>query len=83
MGACPGDEKSSGVNYSRRSPKGNCHMRRILNASRELSRFICRSERTDVEARDADGKTAEDWAREQKRDKWASELHVLAEIRRR
>ena len=31
MGACPGDEESAGVNYSHRSPKGNRHMRRILN----------------------------------------------------
>ena len=27
----PGDEESAGVNYSHRSPKGNRHMRRILN----------------------------------------------------
>jgi transposase len=31
MGACPGDEESAGVNYSKRSPKGNRQMRRILN----------------------------------------------------
>jgi transposase len=31
VGACPGDEESAGVNQSHRSPKGNCHMRRILN----------------------------------------------------
>lgn len=31
VGACPGDEESAGVNYSHRSPKGNRHMRRILN----------------------------------------------------
>jgi transposase len=31
MGACPGEEESAGVNYSPRSPKGNRHMRRILN----------------------------------------------------
>jgi len=31
MGACPGDQESAGVNYSHRSPKGNRHMRRILN----------------------------------------------------
>jgi transposase len=31
VGACPGDEKSAGVNYSHRSPKGNRHMRRLLN----------------------------------------------------
>jgi len=31
VGACPGDEESAQVNYSRRSPQGNHHMRRILN----------------------------------------------------
>jgi len=31
VGACPGDEESAEVNYSRRSPQGNRHMRRILN----------------------------------------------------
>jgi len=31
VGACPGQEESAGVNYSRRSPKGNRQMRRILN----------------------------------------------------
>jgi len=31
VGTCPGDEQSAGVNYSHRSPKGNRHMRRILN----------------------------------------------------
>src|SRR5262249_13821345 len=31
MGACPGEEESAGVNYSHRSPKGNRHMRRLLN----------------------------------------------------
>ena len=31
MGACPGDDESAGVNYSHRSPKGNRHMRRVLN----------------------------------------------------
>jgi transposase len=30
--ACPGEEESAGgVNYSPRSPKGNRHMRRLLN----------------------------------------------------
>jgi transposase len=29
--ACPGEEESAGVNYSHRSPKGNRHMRRLLN----------------------------------------------------
>jgi len=31
VGACPGDEESAGVSYSHRSPKGNGHMRRLLN----------------------------------------------------
>jgi transposase len=31
VGTCPGDEESAGVNYSHRSPKGNRHMRRLLN----------------------------------------------------
>src|SRR5438067_6506192 len=31
VGACPGDNESAGVSYSHRSPKGNRHMRRILN----------------------------------------------------
>ena len=31
VGACPGGEESAGVNRSTRSPKGNRHMRRILN----------------------------------------------------
>jgi len=31
VGACPGEEESAGVNYSHRSPKGNRHMRRMLN----------------------------------------------------
>ena len=31
VGACPGDNESAGVNYSHRSPKGNCQMRRLLN----------------------------------------------------
>jgi transposase len=31
VGACPGEEESAEVNYSARSPKGNRHMRRILN----------------------------------------------------
>jgi transposase len=30
-GVCPGDEESAGVSRSHRSPKGNRHMRRILN----------------------------------------------------
>jgi transposase len=33
VGACPGDDESAGVNHSHRSPKGNRHMRRILNQS--------------------------------------------------
>jgi transposase len=31
VGTCPGNEESAGVNYSHRSPKGNRHMRRLLN----------------------------------------------------
>ena len=31
VGACPGDDESAGLNYSHRSPKGNRHMRRVLN----------------------------------------------------
>ena len=31
VGACPGDDESAGVSHSHRSPKGNRHMRRILN----------------------------------------------------
>ena len=31
VGVCPGDEESAGVNYSHKSPKGNRHMRRLLN----------------------------------------------------
>jgi transposase len=31
VGACPGEEQSAGENRSTRSPKGNRHMRRILN----------------------------------------------------
>jgi hypothetical protein len=30
VGACPGEEESAGVNRSKRSPKGNRQMRRIL-----------------------------------------------------
>ena len=33
VGACPGDEESGGVSKTHRSPKGNRHMRRILNQS--------------------------------------------------
>jgi transposase len=31
VGACPGNDESAGVNYSRRSPYGNRQMRRLLN----------------------------------------------------
>ena len=31
VGACPGEDESAGVNRSKRSPKGNRQMRRILN----------------------------------------------------
>jgi transposase len=30
-GVCPGSDETAGVNYSHRSPKGNRHMRRLLN----------------------------------------------------
>ena len=33
VGACPGDEESAGESKSHRSPKGNRHLRRILNQS--------------------------------------------------
>ncbi|MGI9071034.1 MAG: hypothetical protein ACR2JB_06855 [Bryobacteraceae bacterium] len=29
--ACPGGDETAGVNYNYRSPKGNPHMRRLLN----------------------------------------------------
>jgi transposase len=32
-GVCPGDDESAGVNYNHRSPKGNRHVRRLLNQS--------------------------------------------------
>jgi len=31
IGACPGNEESAGINYGHRCPKGNQHMRRVLN----------------------------------------------------
>jgi transposase len=31
VGVCPGDEESAGESHSTRSPKGNRHMRRLLN----------------------------------------------------
>lgn len=31
VGACPGDEQSAGISKNHHSPKGNRHMRRILN----------------------------------------------------
>jgi transposase len=31
VGACPGDNESAGISHGHRSPKGNRHMRRILN----------------------------------------------------
>ena len=31
VGACPGNDESAGINYSRRSPNGNRQMRRLLN----------------------------------------------------
>ena len=37
VGACPGEEESAGVNYSKRSPKGNRQMRRILNQAADAA----------------------------------------------
>src|SRR6202007_1301121 len=37
VGACPGEEESAGVNRSKRSPKGNRQMRRILNQAANAS----------------------------------------------
>lgn len=31
VGVCPGSEETAGINHNRRSPKGNRHMRRLLN----------------------------------------------------
>ena len=31
VGACPGEDETAGVNRSKRSPKGNRQMRRLLN----------------------------------------------------
>ena len=31
VGACPGNDESAGINYSRRAPNGNRQMRRLLN----------------------------------------------------
>ena len=31
VGVCPGSDESAGETHSTRSPKGNCHMRRLLN----------------------------------------------------
>lgn len=40
VGACPGENESAGVSTSHRSPKGNRHMRRILNqAANAAARF--------------------------------------------
>jgi len=36
-GACPGDHQSAGVNRSCRSPKGNRHLRRILNRAANVA----------------------------------------------
>jgi hypothetical protein len=33
VGACPGDDESAGVNYTHQSPRGNRHMRPLLNQS--------------------------------------------------
>ncbi len=37
VGSCPGDEESAGVSHSHRSPKGNRHMRRILNQAAQAA----------------------------------------------
>ena len=45
VGACPGDEETAGVNRSSRSPKGNRHVRRLLNqaanAAIKLKSCLC------------------------------------------
>lgn len=46
-----------------------------------IARFLV-AHGVDCNARDSDGKTAEDWAIAQKRDKWAYELRRLSEMRR-
>jgi len=52
VGACPGDDESAGVNYSHRSPKGNRHMRRLLNqAANAAARTKGRSSRSCIAAR--------------------------------
>jgi transposase len=38
VGACPGEEEGAGVNYSHRSPKGNRHLRRVLNPAAHCRR---------------------------------------------
>jgi len=37
VGECPGEEESAGVNRNRRSPKGNRHLRRILNQAAQAA----------------------------------------------
>lgn len=40
VGACPGENESAGVSYGHRSPKGNRHVRRLLNqAANAAARF--------------------------------------------
>src|SRR5262249_35354034 len=40
VGACPGEEESAGVNRSKRSPKGNRQMRRLLNQAANAGNYI-------------------------------------------
>src|SRR5258708_11442945 len=44
VGACPGDDESAGVSHSHRSPKGNRHMRRLLNQAANAAVKYKRSE---------------------------------------
>ena len=37
VGACPGDDETAGVSRSHRSPKGDRHMRRILNRAANVA----------------------------------------------
>jgi transposase len=43
VGACPGEEETAEVNYSARSPKGNRHMRRLLNQAANAAVKVKRS----------------------------------------
>src|SRR5262249_11690348 len=37
VGACPGDNETAGVSHGHRSPKGNRHMRRVLNQAANVA----------------------------------------------